>query len=225
MCGRFVQRYAEELAERFMATPLPGIAEHLTPRYNIAPTQRILAVLRTADGQRQLDLLRWGLATRRPPGEKAPLIFNARAETLIEKPTFRRLLPRQRCLVPASGFYEWEKVGRDKLPWLFELADGAPFAFAGLYDWMTGERGAAMLACTLITTAPNDLVASVHNRMPVILPRDREAAWLDPERADPGDLVPLLGPYPANGMRRVAVSRAVNDSRIDRPELIEPVSA
>lgn len=225
MCGRFVQRYAEELPERFMAIPLPGVAEQLTPRYNIAPTQRIPVVLASRDGERHIDLLRWGLTARRPPGVKPPLLFNARAETLMEKPTFRRLLPARRCLVPASGFYEWEKAHGEKIPWLFELADGAPFAFAGLYDRVTDELGQEILACTLITTEPNELVAEVHNRMPVILPRASEASWLDPELAEPDDITALLGPYPAAGMRRVAVSRAVNDSRIDRASLIEPISA
>lgn len=225
MCGRFVQRYAEELPERFRAVPLPGIAEQLVPRYNMAPTQRIPVVLASAGGERHLDLLRWGLTARRPPGVKAPLVFNARAETLMEKPTFRRLLPNRRCLVPASGFYEWDKARGEKIPWLFELQDGAPFAFAGLFDRTFDEQGQEVLGCTLITTEPNELVAPVHNRMPVILPRESEAAWLDPERTDPRDITALLGPYPASEMRRLAVSRAVNDSRVDRASLIEPLSA
>ncbi|HET8628450.1 MAG TPA: SOS response-associated peptidase [Thermomicrobiales bacterium] len=225
MCGRFVQQYAPEIPDRFGATPTPAAQQLvLTPRYNVAPTQAVAAVLEPAAGERVVDALRWGLEPRRGGG-KAMTIFNARAETLLERPMFRRLLPSRRCLVPADGFFEWERVGGTKVPWLYRVADGAPFAFAGLYDRWTGPDGAEVVACTVLTTAPNELVAPVHNRMPVILPREVEAEWLDPGLTDPRSLLPILQSFPAARMERYAVSTAVNSSRVDDPALIRPVAA
>lgn len=223
MCGRFVQQYAPEIPVRFDAVVAPAVQAALTPRYNVAPTQQVPVVIAAA-GERQVDLVQWGL-TPRHGAKQNFTIFNARAETLLERASFRRLLPSQRCLIPANGFYEWEQVGGTKLPWLYQLQSGETFALAGLYDRWTDEQGREVGACTVITTEPNELVLPVHNRMPVILAREIEAEWLNPHLTDPYRLLPLLAPYPAGEMRRTAVSRAVNNSRVDRPELLQPVAA
>jgi len=133
MCGRFVQQNTVEIPRRFGAVATPEAQLALTPRYNVAPTQSIPVVLTAEGGERRVELARWGL-TPRHGANKDFTLFNARAETLLERASFRRLLPRQRCLVPADGFYDWEQVGNAKLPWLYRLKDGETFAFAGLYD-------------------------------------------------------------------------------------------
>jgi putative SOS response-associated peptidase YedK len=223
MCGRFVQQYAGDIPARFGASAPAATQLELTPRYNVAPTQQIPVVVEPDKGARRVEPARWGLTPRF--GNTSLVLFNARVETLPEKASFRRLLPHRRCLVPADGFYEWEKVGGAKLPWLYRLKGAEPFAFAGLYDVWTEPDGREMTACTILTTAPNELVLPVHDRMPVILPRDLEDDWLDPDLDDPHGLLPLLGPYPAGAMERIAVSKLVNNSRLDDPRLIEPVAA
>jgi putative SOS response-associated peptidase YedK len=223
MCGRFVQQYAVDIPARFGASAPAATQLELAPRYNVAPTQQIPVVVEPGKGERHVEPARWGLTPRF--GNKALVLFNARVETLPEKASFRRLLPHRRCLVPADGFYEWEKVGGAKLPWLYRLKGAEPFAFAGLYDVWTEPDGREVTGCTILTTAPNELVLPVHDRMPVILPRDLEDDWLDPDLDDPQGLLPLLGPYPAGAMERVAVSKLVNNSRLDDPRLIEPVAA
>ena len=228
MCGRFVQQHAVEIPARFGAAATPETQLALTARYNVAPTQQVPVVVEPEQGARRVDLVRWGLTPRfgskGNKGNKALTLFNARAETLLEKASFRRLVPRQRCLIPADGFYEWEKVGGAKLPWLYRLKGGMLFAFAGLYDVWTEPDGGEVTACTVLTTAPNELVLPVHDRMPVILPRDLEDEWLNPDLTDPHHLLPLLGPYPAAEMERTAVSKLVNNSRLDDPRLIEPAA-
>ncbi len=226
MCGRFVLQGTAALPERFDAAVTPMVQLQLTPRYNIAPTQPVAMVVEGAADGRRLEPARWGLTPKyAPKGKGAITIFNARSETLLEKAGFRRLLAGGRCLVPADGFYEWEKVGGAKLPWLYRLKGGETFAFAGLYDRWTDDEGRELNACTILTTQPNELVLPVHNRMPVILPREAEGEWLDPRVTEPGELLPLLAPYPAGRMEHVAVSRAVNNSRIDDPSLLQPVTA
>ena len=232
MCGRFVQQYAVDIPARFGASAPSATQLALVPRYNVAPTQQVPVVVEPERGERRVELVRWGLTPRfgkggkgGKRGDQAPTLFNARTETLLEKATFRRLVPQRRCLVPADGFYEWEKVGGSKLPWLYRLKGAQPFAFAGLYDVWTEPDGREVTACTILTTAPNELVLPVHDRMPVILPRDLEDEWLDPDLDDPEGLLPLLGPYPAGAMERIAVSKLVNNSRLDDPRLIEPVAA
>ena len=226
MCGRFVQQHAIDIPARFGASVPAATQLELTPRYNVAPTQQIPVVVEPGKGERRVEPARWGLTPRfGKQGNKALVLFNARVETLPEKASFRRLLPHRRCLVPADGFYEWEKVGGAKLPWLYRLKGAEPFAFAGLYDVWTEPDGREVTGCTILTTAPNELVLPVHDRMPVILPRDLEDEWLDPDLDDPEGLLPLLGPYPAGAMERIAVSKLVNNSRLDDPRLIEPVAA
>jgi len=220
MCGRYTLTASpEQLAE------LLGIeeVEDFAPRFNIAPTQEVpvARVLLQGDG-RQLDLLRWGLV---PFWAKDPKIgnrmINARAETVAEKPAYRTALRRRRCLVMADGFYEWRKTPEGKQPYYITLEHGGPFAIAGL--WEKWDKGDPILSCTLLTTTPNELVARVHNRMPVILAPEDYDLWLDPGVQDPEALRHLLGPFPAAQMMAVPVSTLVNSPRNDQPDCQLPV--
>lgn len=224
MCGRFVLKGAEKIPQRFGAAAPVAVQVALAARYNIAPTQQVPIVAATIAGERRVDVARWGLEPRFRGADNA-VLFNARAETLQEKVSFRRLLTTRRCLVPADGFYEWERVGNKKLPWLYDLRDGGLFAFAGLYDRWTDAEGQELTACAIITTTPNELVLPVHGRMPVILPREVEDLWLDPSATELEQVLAYLAPYPADQMRRTAVSTAVNSARVDAPHLVEPIAA
>ncbi len=225
MCGRYtLTAPAEVIGRLFDLGELPPLGP---PRYNIAPSQPIPAV--TSGGRpdeapaRQLRLLRWGLvpfwAKDTSIGSR---LINARSETAATKPAFRAAMKYRRCLIPADGFYEWKKVpGSGKQPMYVRLAEGRPFAFAGL--WESWDDGTGPLeTATILTTEPNDLLADIHSRMPVILPRDAYERWLDPGVQDPGELTDLLGPFPAGRMEAFAVSRVVNSPSNDRPECIEP---
>lgn len=219
MCGRFtLATDLDDLAERFSfsTTDLS-----FKPRYNIAPSQQVLAVM--SDHARRGGLLRWGLipswAKDSSMGDR---MINARAETVAEKPSFRRALQKRRCLVLADGFYEWKAVGKKKTPLYIARKDHAPFGFAGLWETWKSPEGETIHSCTIITTTPNALMESIHNRMPVILPRDAEAAWLDGSLEAPERLLPLLVPYSAKEMDAYTVSLAVNNPRNDSPSCIEP---
>lgn len=191
------------------------------PRYNVAPTQNVTAIRQLAGGPRQLVFLHWGLV---PSWADDPTIgnrmINARAETLATKPAFRKAFRQRRCLIPSDGFYEWQKQGREKQPYYITLADGGLFALAGLWEHWE-HNGLAIESCTIVTTAANSLVAPLHERMPVILPADAYALWLDPSVEDVDCLQPLLRPYPAEAMRTRAVSTLVNSPRNDSPDLLE----
>jgi putative SOS response-associated peptidase YedK len=220
MCGRFtVTANVEALAERFQVAPP---AEEMVPRFNVAPTQNVPVVLN--EGEPRIALVRWGLI---PSWAKDPAIgnrmINARAETVAQKPAFRTALRRRRCLVLADGFYEWRKDPQGKTPMYIHLAAREPFAFAGLWDTWRDPDGNPVTSCTLITTAPNELVAPVHNRMPVILRPEVEGLWLDRSVEDPQALLPLLVPYPAELMSAYPVSRRVNSPDFDSPLCIQPV--
>jgi putative SOS response-associated peptidase YedK len=222
VCGRFTSTpEAAQLAERFTVE----IPEAYRPRYNAAPAQSVLAVIAEPEtGARRAALMRWGLV---PHWAKEPSIgyklINARAETVRDKPAYRSLLAKRRCLLPADGFYEW-RVGADgkKEPVRFTLADGELFAFAGLWThWIDRESGELLESCTVLTTRPNALVASVHDRMPVILPREAEERWLAAE-LDPRAACELLVPYPAELMVARLASRRANNAREDDPGVLEP---
>lgn len=200
MCGRYstTNTDAAVLRERFA---VQNRLETFTPSLNVKPTQEAPVVI-SCDGDQVLTAMRWGLI---PPWAKDAAIasktFNARAETVAEKPSFRHAFRRRRCLVPAVGFYEWQHEGGRKVPYEFGVDDGDVFAFAGLYEMWRSPSGKTCQTYTIITTTPNDLVAPIHNRMPVILPRAVEAVWLDPQFEDTAYLQSLLVPYPANAMR------------------------
>jgi putative SOS response-associated peptidase YedK len=220
MCGRFtLTTDLDRLEERFS---FRAANLRYVPRYNIAPSQQVLTVI--DDEGRHAELLHWGLI---PSWAKDPAIgnrmINARAETLAEKPSFRRALQKRRCLILADGFYEWKKEGKKKAPMFIGLKSHEPFAFAGLWETWKSPEGEPIQSCTIITTEPNTLMTSIHNRMPVILSRDAEAVWLDRTVEDAQKLLPLLVPYAAKVMAAYAVSPLVNSPRNDTPACTEPV--
>ena len=221
MCGRFtLTTDFDRLEERFS---FHAANLSYTPRYNIAPTQPVLTLMKE-EGHR-VGFLRWGLI---PSWAKDAAIgdrmINARAETVAEKPSFRRALQKRRCLVLADGFYEWQKEGKKKTPLYIALKSREPFGFAGLWETWQSPAGETIRSCTIITTTPNTLMESIHNRMPVMLPREAEALWLDRTVEDPQVLLPLLAPYPAKAMEAYAVSPLVNSPRNDTPVCIEPLA-
>jgi len=226
MCGRMVlTRSAADIAHAFeLETTL-----ELTPRYNIAPSQLVAAVrVRTAG--RELAMLQWGLipswARERAIGNR---MINARSETAAEKPAFRSAVKQRRCIVPADGFYEWQrgtgKSGTPKVPHLFRRIDEAPLAIAGLYEaWTDRQSGEIVESCTLLTTEANAIVRPVHHRMPVLLEQRDFALWLDPEVKDAGRVQSLLVPCAPDRLEAIVVSTHVNDPRNEDPGCIEPVS-
>lgn len=216
MCGRFtLTASGEELAEAFDLDDAPALA----PRYNIAPSQLVAVVRRDPDGVRRLTTLTWGLRPAGAPEGDRPFI-NARAETAGARPSFRDAFARRRCLVTADGFFEWEGTGKRRQPWYLRLTSGRPFAFAGL--WEPSRAAEAPGTVTLLTTEPNELVRTIHDRMPVILAAEDAAAWLDPRRSRAEELAPLLGTYPAAAMTAYRVGPAVNNARFDEASCIAP---
>jgi len=220
MCGRFtLTTDLDHLEERFAfrATNLS-----FAPRYNIAPSQGVLAVIND-EGENRAGFLRWGLIPSWAKDEAiGDRMINARAETVAEKPSFRRALQKRRCLILADGFYEWQKEGKRKVPMYVTLKSHIPFAFAGLWETWKPPTGEPIHSCTIITTTPNSLMAPIHDRMPVLLPRKVEALWLDRAVEDPQKLLPLLTSYSAKEMEAYAVSALVNSPRNDIPACIEP---
>jgi putative SOS response-associated peptidase YedK len=224
MCGRYVIEWLpDEISERFQLRRIPA---SLFASFNAAPTQELPAVLEVEEGERELMTMRWGLIPRwAKPGDskaKGPAPFNARAESLLEKPMFKSLVSRKRCLVPANGYYEWKQVGGRKQPFLFQTEDQELFAFAGLYDEHEGPDGSPVSSYTVITTVANELSRDYHHRMPVILPREAEEEWVSKEQTDARAVVQLLEPYPADQMTVRPVSPEVNNVRNNDPSLIEP---
>ena len=221
MCGRFsVGVSATTLASHF------NVQESVTwdGRYNLAPSQELLTVVQPAEGTRQFRRMRWGLI---PSWAKDLAIgnqlINARAETVATKPAFRTALRERRCLIVTDGFYEWEARGRRKQPWCIRMANGSPFAFAGLWDLWTDPEGKVIESCTIITTTPNELIGKFHHRMPVVVsPADYER-WLDPQLHDVEQLLPLLVPYPATEMITYPVSSLVNNPANDSPACQTPL--
>jgi len=223
MCGRYtLSTPADVVAEVFGLAEAPA----LTPRFNIAPTQEVAIVRITApQASREIAFVRWGLVPRwAQDPEIGNRLINARAETVVDKPAFRGSLRRQRCLVVADGFFEWQKVGKRKQPWLLHRRDGRPFGMAGLWARWADPAAGDLDSCTIITTTPNEVAAAVHDRMPVILDPGDFALWLDPQVGDPARLQPLLRPAPAAEMEAYPVSLAVNNPANDRPECLAPLA-
>ncbi len=221
MCGRYtITRPADLVQELGVET-----GQELAPRYNVAPTQDLPVVRAGTEGGpgRELAVMRWGLV---PSWAKDPKIgnrmINARSETAAEKPSFRSAMRRRRCLVLADGFYEWAKEGGAKQPYFIHLAGHRPFVFAGLWErWTKGDE--PIESFTILTTAANDKVRPLHDRMPVILPRDGHDLWLDPKVGDRDRLQPLLKPYANEEIELFPVSRMVNNPRNDVPQCVEPL--
>jgi putative SOS response-associated peptidase YedK len=216
MCGRFALTVdIEKIAKTFGVE----VTLETTRRYNIAPTQNVVSIMR--NGANHLAELRWGLIPSWAKDESiGSRMINARAESLAEKPSFKGLLRSKRCLIVADGFYEWRQDRGSKTPMFITMKDGEPFAFAGLWDsWKTPD-GQQIRTCTIITTEPNEVVAPIHNRMPAILLPDVRDEWLDPSIKDEHLLTNWLAPYPSDAMTAREVSRLVNDPKHDSPELL-----
>jgi putative SOS response-associated peptidase YedK len=222
MCGRYtLTSSAAEIHEAFGPFELPL---DYRARYNIAPTQDVLAVVRAEEGRSRAGWLRWGLVPfwAKDPGTGSRMI-NARAETAHEKPAFRAAFERRRCLILADGFYEWQKTAGGKVPTWLHLADRRPFALAGLWErWSPPDGGEPLHTCTIVTTQANDFVRRVHDRMPVILPREAAGIWLD-AGADQASLRAVLRSYQGDDITAYKVSTLVNSPRNDLPECIVPV--
>jgi len=218
MCGRFVLHCTlDEIQDEFGFEEVQGTFE---PSFNIAPGQDVPAVL--DDGKRKLMKMRWGLVpswSKEPPGSIARMI-NARAETLAVKPSFARLFKTRRCLIPANGFYEWRTQAGRKFPVYIRLQSDRLFAFAGLYDIWHSPQGAAVTSCTIITTEPNELLAPIHDRMPVILAKAGRDQWL---ASDPQGWPELLRPYPAAELVAYDVTPRVNSPKYNQAEAIKPI--
>lgn len=214
MCGRFTLR--DPRRAKFDRLPVGGLF-NLVPRYNIAPSQSVLAIIER-NAQLEASFYQWGLV---PAWSSLPKGFiNARAETLQEKPSFSESFQRRRCLIPADGFYEWKRSGKSKQPYYFQMKDEGPFAFAGIWDQWQGD-GRVIVSCAIITTTPNELLAPIHNRMPVILHPASHDKWLNNE-ATPTALATLLSPFPAEQMKAHPVSNDVNRVTIDDEHLVQP---
>jgi putative SOS response-associated peptidase YedK len=283
MCGRFVaSRPVEDIADILEIDDIEVPEELIQPRFNISPQAGVLAAanrrVRRPEGEeaagadndqavfrRRLTLYQWGLV---PSWAKDPSVgnrsFNARAETLADRPAFRTALQKRRCLIPADAFYEWQKVpavsgggsaptakvpkGVSRLPWCFRPADGGLLVFAGLWEaWKAptpessgssalglhagppgepdGWHGDWLLSCSIVTTSANDVVATIHDRMPVVLQREDWATWLDPTPLDLADLGALLSPPPDGYLTGYRVGSEVNNSRLDDPRMVEPLAA
>lgn len=219
MCGRYeLHSNPAAIALAFGLAHPPAIAV----RYNIAPMQDIPIVRRNAAGERELVQVRWGLVPRwaKDPSIGARMI-NARAETIADRPTFRYVFQKHRCLVPADGFYEWRKAPSGKQPVHVARIDGQPFGMAGVYERWLSPDGEVLDTCTILTTQANALLRPVHDRMPLIVPPEHYARWLD--AADAGDLGDLLVPPAEEALRATPVSTRVNAVRNDDATLIEPV--
>lgn len=219
MCGRFsLLTNVKALIERF---EIEEVEVRPEPRYNVAPSQMVTTVVN--DSVRHLVSMRWGLI---PHWAKDPKIgnkmINARSETLAEKPVFKPALKKQRCLVLADGFYEWQKIGTTKKPMYIRMKTREPFALAGLYEKWKAPSEKIIQSCTIITTEPNVLMKSIHNRMPVILKRNDEDAWLDSTNEDLTSLTKLLKKYPANKMEAYEVSTYVNSAKNTGAQCIRP---
>ncbi len=223
MCGRFVRKSTITVIEdEFDIYEVQWASE---PSYNIAPSQDVACVI--GNGGNRLVKFRWGLV---PFWADDPSIgykmINARSETLTQKKSFARAFRTQRCLVVADGFYEWRKFadGGKKMPMYIHLREERPFGFAGLYENWKGKDGTVLQTCTIITTRPNELMASIHNRMPAIIAAEQRKVWLNREIDDPELLMPLLAPYPAKEMDAYEVSKKVNSPSYNEPDCIEPAS-
>ncbi len=232
MCGRFTLRTpADELARLFTDLHCPDLVRPdptlFRPRFNIAPTQSVLVIRSASRDTSGMVIealsMRWGLIPSWSKSLTGPPLFNARSETVAEKPSFRTAFRRRRCLIPADGFYEWQAIGpKQKRPHYITLRSGHPFAFAGLWESWLPPDGSRVESCKIITTAANAFMQPLHDRMPVILSPDEFAPWLDPELTEPEQLVLMLDQYPDEEMTEFAVSSLVGSVRNDSPELIAP---
>ena len=217
MCGRFTRTSSRDvIADEFGIAQFVNVELH--PRYNIAPSQAVEAIIRDGE-EKRLGPMRWGF-TSTPATAATPI--NARAETVATSPMFRDAFRRHRCLVVADGFYEWRKDGQRKVPCFIHLRSGRPFGFAGIWSLHRTEAGQRMATCAIVTCPPNELMAPIHNRMPVILPAGARDRWLDPH-AEQGELCAMLAPLPSEDLEAYEVSTLVNSPKNDSPECVQRV--
>jgi putative SOS response-associated peptidase YedK len=223
MCGRYRLSRRKQIVEAHFSS-LSG-EEDWDPRYNIAPTQPIPIIRQNPKKPvRELSLFRWGLIPAwAKDSSGAARMINARSETAGTKPAFRDALQSRRCLIPADGFYEWRKTGKEKQPYCFEVADGELFAFAGIWDRWRAPNSSIVETCSILTTSPNALTSVVHDRMPVILDLDSYDIWLDPGMRHVATASELLKPYPAQLMRCYPISTRINHVANDDEECSAPV--
>ena len=216
MCGRFTLKEPKKV--KLKDITLADFVD-LIPRFNIAPTQNVVTVVQRGSN-REVTFMQWGLIPSWSTEAKG--IINARTETIDERPSFSESFQRRRCLIPADGFYEWERHGKISQPYYFQMQDEEPFAFAGVWDqWRTGTR--TIVSCAIITTTANALLRTIHHRMPVILPPELHDLWLD-EQSRAADLKDLLVPFDADQMKSHAVGYEVNDAKPDHADLLRPVT-
>ena len=221
MCGRYTLRNPRTALDEILEQPLPQLPL-FEARYNVAPSQDVPVVLvRPGQAQRTCALVRWGLipswASDASIGNR---LINARSETVATKPAFRAAFRQRRCLLPADGFYEWKGIGGKKQPYLICVGEGRPMAFAGLWEKWDCD-GQTIESCTILTTEANERIRPLHERMPVILPKEDHGVWLDPTVKDSGVLQALLRPFPAEKMSFYPVSQVVNNARHDHPGCVE----
>ncbi|WP_068303247.1 SOS response-associated peptidase [Pararhodobacter sp. CCB-MM2] len=219
MCGRFAITLPDDAMTRlFDAAPANDLPP--VPRYNVCPTQPISVVI-SAEGQRRYGPMRWGFIPRwyKTPTD-GPLLFNARSETIAEKPSFKEAARKRRCLIPASGFYEWTKEGETRLPWYITRSDAEPMVFAGVWQSWQGPEGARVASCAIVTAEAGPEMARLHERVPVVLEPEEWALWLGEE----GHGAARLMDAPGEGALSFArVGTTVNSNRAEGPELIEPI--
>jgi putative SOS response-associated peptidase YedK len=221
MCGRYTLTASPEaLRALFAYAEQPNLPQ----RFNIAPTQPI-PIVRLVEGKRQFALVRWGLL---PSWVKDPktftLLINARGEGVTDKPAFRAAMKRRRCLIPADGFYEWQKAGERKRPFYVHAKSGKPLAFAGLWETWTGPNGEELDTAAIVTTRANRTLAPIHNRMPVIVPPEAFDLWLNSNEVDATTAAALIAPAPDGLLEAYEISTAVNRTANDNPKVIEPIT-
>ena len=218
MCGRFSNRSsAEKIKKEFKVEAVPSIET----RYNIAPTQKILGISQESN-ERAAVLFKWGLVPSwAKDASMGPRLINARSETVTEKPAFRDSFKRRRCIIPADGYYEWQKTGGRKQPYYFIMRDEHPFGVAGLWDRWKSPEGEVIETCTILTTEANEMAGEIHDRMPVILHLDDYSLWLDHDTRKLEMVEDLLRPYPADEMASYPVSTLINSPRSQGERLIE----
>jgi putative SOS response-associated peptidase YedK len=207
MCGRYRLSRRKQVVEEYFESPSEvSEEEDWSPRYNIAPTQEV-ATIRQSGSSRILSMMRWGLVPSWATDIKiGSQLINGRSETVLEKPALREAFRTRRCLIPADGFYEWKKSGKQRQPFHFGMKDNSLFAFAGVWDRWRSPSGPMLQSCSILTTAANELLDGVHDRMPVILPRRHYEAWLKAPAPEAERLAELLVPFDADCMRRHPVS-------------------
>ena len=223
MCGRYVVAYdPDTLVAGFSVLRVPAFPR----RWNVAPQSAVPVVYETREGERVAELMRWGLV---PSWAREPSIGNrlnnARSESLFDKPSFRQAARRRRCLLPASGFYEWQATAAGKQPWYFSAPDASLLAMAGLFEaWRPTPDAEWLLSCCIVTTAANARMAPVHDRMPVLVAREHWAQWLAREVQEPAAIAPLLAPPPPEALRAWPVARTVSRSSAEGEALVQPLA-